>query len=129
MDQFTLVFPLTDPSTSRVFCFCFHLIYSPPPIPYLRDLFFSFFFFSFFSTFTISTQLIIFISPLSFFSLFLYLRFIFFNFFSSTVNPLSLSLSLSLKCPSKHQSCTYLYAQSAILLCCNDTTSLPFFSV
>ena len=48
-----------------------------------------------------------------------------FFYISSTVNP----LSLYLKCPSKHQLCTYMYAQSAIVLCYNDSTSLPFFSV
>ena len=54
MDQFTLVFPPTDPPKNQVLCFCFHLIYCPPPIPYFLDLSFSFLFFLF--TFSISTQ-------------------------------------------------------------------------
>ena len=129
MDQFTLVFPPIDPSTSQVFCFCFHLIYSPPPIPYLQDLSFSFLFFFFLYLYHIHTINHFYFSPLllQLVSLSSFHLLHFFFKISSTVNPLSLSLSL--KCPSKHQSCTYLYAQSAILLCCNDTTSLRFFSV
>ena len=36
---------------------------------------------------------------------------------------------LSLKRPSKHQLCMYMYAQFAIVSCCNDSISLPFFSI
>ena len=92
MDQFTLVFPPTDPPTSHVFCFCFHPIYSPPPIPYLLDLSFFFFFFYLYHIYIINH--FYFSPPLSFFNLFLYLRFIFFIFFFVHCKP-SLSLSLS----------------------------------
>ena len=93
----------------------------PSTIPYLLDLSFSIFFFS--AVFT-SIQLIIFISPLSFFTCFSCLvSSSSFFFISSTVN------SLSLSCPSKHQFCMYLYSQSGIVLCCSDTTFLPLFLV
>ena len=109
-------FPPTDPPTSQVFCFCFcfHLIYSPPPIPYLQDIYFSF-------TLFISTQLIIFISPLSFFNLFHFLCFIFFIFLYFIHCKLSLSLSLS----SVLQNINYARICVLNLLLCCVATTLP----